>query len=194
MPQEPTHFNGIEQAEEWRTVPEFPAYRVSNLGNFQACYRQGRHDLQRERPLMTNVWRPLKPWKHPRGYLEVSLSRDGRGYRRLAHRVVLEAFVGPCPQGMEARHVNNNDRTNNRLANLRWGTRQDNADDRSRHGTQVNGSRCWKAALTEEDVRKIRRLRANGMPVCVIARRFPQTTRENIWKVCRGQTWKHIAI
>lgn len=41
------------------------------------------------------------------------------------HQIVLEAFCGPCPDGMEVLH-GNGIRTDNRLSNLRYGTRSEN--------------------------------------------------------------------
>src|SRR5699024_6464865 len=49
------------------------------------------------------------------------------------HRLVLEAFVGPCPDGMEACHWDD-DKTNNHVSNLRWATQSDNMHDRVRNG------------------------------------------------------------
>ncbi len=65
------------------------------------------------------------------------------------HRLVLEAFVGPCPEGMECRHLDG-DGTNNRLENLAWGTPKENSADRRRHGTQVCGNQL--SPLTNDDV------------------------------------------
>lgn len=41
------------------------------------------------------------------------------------HRLVCEAFHGPCPPGMEVLH-DDEDGLNNRPENLRWGTRKEN--------------------------------------------------------------------
>lgn len=78
---------------------------------------------------------------HPnhRGYLGVILSQGPRRAQVTNHRAVLEAFVGPCPEGMQACH-NNGDCADNRLANLRWDTPQGNAQDRIAHGTQYRPS------------------------------------------------------
>ena len=62
------------------------------------------------------------------------------GLKRNVGRVVLETFIGPCPAGMECCHGNGNYH-DNRLENLRWGTKQDNSDDRRRHGTLPTGDR-----------------------------------------------------
>lgn len=48
------------------------------------------------------------------------------------HHLVLDTFVGPPPDGMWGLH-NDDDRRNNRLTNLRWGTPKENAADRDRN-------------------------------------------------------------
>lgn len=56
------------------------------------------------------------------------------------HKLILLAFVGPCPPGMEACH-GDDVKTNNRLTNLRWDTRRANVADRYRNnGHQPRGS------------------------------------------------------
>lgn len=91
-------------------------------------------------------------WSHPRhgtrgGVLTWAIERiegaypkvllyDGTGKRRTrkVHHLVLEAFVGPCPLGQEARHLDGNP-LNADLVNLIWGTPTANHWDRVRHGT-----------------------------------------------------------
>jgi hypothetical protein len=86
----------------------------------------------------------LKPGRHPKtGYRNVSLRREGKSYNRYVHRLVLEAFVGPCPKGMQSRHFPDKDTSNNALTNLQWGTPKQNQDDRITHGTDGRGERHW---------------------------------------------------
>ena len=47
----------------------------------------------------------------------------------------METFIGPCPAGMEARHLNDV-KKDNRLENLRWGTHGDNVQDAYNNGTK----------------------------------------------------------
>jgi hypothetical protein len=69
--------------------------------------------------------RILAPMASNTGHLYVLYRDGGRGgkQRKLyVHRAVLMAFVGPCPEGHEARHLNG-EPNDNRLSNLCWDTR-----------------------------------------------------------------------
>lgn len=74
------------------------------------------------------------------GYPKCSLGRDGAERQVHVHTLVLTAFIGPCPSGMEACHKEN-DPANVRLDNLRWDTHSNNLRDRVRHGTDPHVSR-----------------------------------------------------
>jgi len=68
------------------------------------------------------------------GYAQVCLFNHTKKKTVGVHVLVLTAFVGPCPAGMETLHEDGV-RANNQLSNLRWGTRSENAKDKIRHGT-----------------------------------------------------------
>lgn len=73
--------------------------------------------------------------KRSDGYISVKLYKGNGTYTtQWIHRLVLESFVGPCPPGMECRHLNGNP-SDNRLINLAWGTKEENAHDKVLHGT-----------------------------------------------------------
>lgn len=74
------------------------------------------------------------------GYPVVTLSRDGKPKTMRVHRIVLEAFVGPCPPGQQACHANDN-ASDNRLENLRWDTSRANCADRQRNSGHYLGDR-----------------------------------------------------
>jgi hypothetical protein len=114
---------------------------------------------------------------------------DGERRTRYLHRMVLEAFVGPAPDGMEARHLNG-DRFDNRLENLAWGTRKENHADKKRHGTSARGERNPQAKLTREDVEEMRSLyAAGGWTFKRLASRFDVTTM-TAHRAVRGETWQ----
>lgn len=74
------------------------------------------------------------------GYLAIVLHKGGDTKTKYVHRLVLESFTGPAPEGMECLHIDG-DKTNNHLDNLRWGTRQENILDIVRHGRHHNANK-----------------------------------------------------
>ena len=75
-----------------------------------------------------------------RNYFVVTLTDSSRHLHDYVHRLVLEAFVGPCPDGMVACHYNDIG-TDNRLENLRWDTPSENTKDLVRNGRHVYAKR-----------------------------------------------------
>lgn len=136
----------------------------------------------------TGVWRKLKLTRANNGYVMLSLRDRAIG----VHRLILEAFCGPCPAGMEACH-NNGDRSDNRIDNLRWDTRKANHQDKHRHGTAQVGERGPSAKLTNADAEEIRRLRRRGTLQRVLAKRFG-VAQATISDVVRCRTFKPDAI
>lgn len=119
---------------QWKDIPGFDGYEVSNYGQIQKIGGQ-----------------PRKTHKEKSGHLSVMIRRK----RLRVHHAVLFAFVGPMPDGMECRHLDGNPE-NNTLENLCWGTRQQNMDDKSKHGTQPWGESSVTAKLTSIQVLEIR--------------------------------------
>jgi hypothetical protein len=96
------------------------------------------------------------------GYVRIHIT-DSRGKPRIrfVHRLILEAFRGPCPGGMECRHGDGN-RQNNCINNLSWGTSSQNEADKLRHGTRRTGEAVYNAKLTLEEARRLRSYYASG--------------------------------
>ncbi|MDY7102138.1 MAG: hypothetical protein S0880_13205 [Actinomycetota bacterium] len=100
--------------------------------------------------------RTLSGWVQPDGRREYRLVDDAgiRVTRSLA-ALVLTVFDRPRRPGEFALHAND-DASDDRLANLRWGTPADNGLDRANNG-RIRGR-----ALTEADVAEIKRRVAFG--------------------------------
>lgn len=101
----------------------------------------------------------MKLCPNRKGYLRVNLTPpEGGKYKTFSvHRLVLELFVGLCPDGMEFRHLDGN-KQNNRIGNLAWGTQEQNRDDiRRHHGSYQRGEDHSQRVLGEQDVLEIRR-------------------------------------
>ena len=105
------------------------------------------------------------------GYPVVSVRDDGKTVQEYVHRLVAEAFIGPCPHGQEVCH-NDGNRQNPMASNLRYGTRKENLADRERHGTAQRGEKNPSATLTDSQAEEIRQLRRRGLPLKVIAEKF----------------------
>jgi hypothetical protein len=126
--------------ENWKPVVGFEGvYEVSDYGRVRSvktnqikAYTKHVYDL---RPFM-NLWKENKQ----------KVVRP--------HTLVLTAFVGPRPKGMECCH-NDGNPWNNCLTNLRWDTPRNNQLDRIKHGTSNRGERCAAAKLTTAQVNAI---------------------------------------
>lgn len=130
-------------SEEWRAVAGFEGgYEVSNLGRvrsldrvltFQKYHARGRRMVAVTARLKGKL---LKPALNLSGHQFVVLT----GQRIFSvHTLVLTAFTGPAPDGMECCH-NDGDPANNVHSNLRWDTRSNNIKDDFRSGVRMRGN------------------------------------------------------
>jgi hypothetical protein len=170
-------FDAAEAREhEPHPVPGYPGYHVSRSGGAWVS-RGGR--------LV-----PLKAQTNEKGYLYIWANReDGRRHKRKLHQLVLETFVGPRPKGLECLH-GDDDRTNNHVSNLRWGTRRENEDDRRDHGVILRGDRHPQAKLTSERVKEIDR--AHGKASAAAVGRAFGVSRSTVQGIWSGETWSHV--
>lgn len=85
------------------------------------------------------------------GHMRVTLHRRGTQETAEVHRLVLAAFIGPCPLGLESLHWDDIP-SNNALTNLRYGTRSENKLDLVRNGRWGNATHCkYGHAFTPEN-------------------------------------------
>ncbi len=164
--------------EEWRPVPGFPNYIVSNMG----IVKKG-------------TFKTVAQVDGRRGYKRVHLRQAKGSKQRLifVHRVVASAFIGTCPTGYQVNHIDNNP-SNNTAENLEYVTAQENqthswlmTDRKPPH----MGTRTHFAKLRERDVIQIRLMRDRGATYAEIASQF-NTKPANVWHICQGLTWKHL--
>lgn len=160
----------LYEFEEWREVEGYD-YQVK-VGHWGSVYTR--------KP--GKAWKKSRQTLHSGGYLRVALRKNNRQTKKRVHRMVLEAFVGPCPTGMECRHLNGNKR-DNRRDNLAWGTHQENVED-----NQVFG-RCRGQVLSENQARDIRHRYAEGSQGVEFLAEEYDLLPESIRHVLRGKTW-----
>jgi hypothetical protein len=165
-----------------RPIPGFPGYQITTDGRVWSEPKTTSHKKGKWlKPCITN------------GYVYAGLYQNGKCFDRRVHRLVLETYVGPCPKGMEACH-NNGDRRDNRLENLRWGTRSANIYDAVKHGTHVNnqGEKNSQAKLTEDQVRLIYASYHNGLHTIKELTDYFNVSEGCIWGIVRKVNWKHL--
>jgi hypothetical protein len=127
-----------DSTERWLPVPGFEGYyEVSDspIGLIRSLDRVVPHpggDLHIKGRL-------LRPGRN-RNYRLFNLSKGGVHTGKYAHQAVLEAFVGPCPPGMQALHGPAGD-SDNSPGNLRWGTCAENMADKNRDGTNYHANK-----------------------------------------------------
>lgn len=119
-----------------------PGYRAGTDGTIwtkfqRRCWRE------------SDEWLLMTPFLIQGHLTRPAVSIRGQGNRYVCH-LVLEAFVGPCPEGLECCH-NNGNCHDNRLDNLRWDTRQANIVDRDHHGTTARGEISGLARYSNTD-------------------------------------------
>jgi hypothetical protein len=127
----------VNDTERWLPVVGYEGlYEVSDHGRVRTVERfityPSKSRITTSGRLLPSQIR--KQYCRPNDHPTVGLVRPGEKRRTFdVHRLVLEAFVGPRPEGMEACHWNDI-KTDNRASNLRWDTRSENTKDRIRNG------------------------------------------------------------
>lgn len=150
-------------------------YEVSNLGRIRSF--RGIRGIRREKI--------LKPQMRKDGYLNIALWKNKSPHMRTVHRLILFVFSGPSD--LHCNHKNGI-KTDNRLENLEYCTRQENMAHAARNGLSSQGERNGGSKLTANQVRAIRASSKNQYDV---AEKYgvSQTT---ISGIKTRRYWKHI--
>ena len=164
--------------EIWQEIPGYRGlYEVSSLGRVRSLDRpQKNGPVRKGRILKGHVYGP---------YRRYSL-RSGDLRTVSGHRLVLEAFRGPCPEGMECRHLNG-DPLDNRLDNLAWGTREENELDKA-HKRVLRGEAHWGAKLTEGQAKEIK---YGALSQRKTAKLYG-IRQQDVSRIRLGQRWAHV--
>lgn len=167
----------MQQDVEYRDVVGFPGYKVGSDGTVWSS-----RTTNSDKP---SPYRQIKGSPARRGYLRVDLGRA----RKFIHHIVLEAFVGPRPDGMVACHFPDADPTNNKSSNLRWDTQRGNMNDRELCGNTLRGEAHGRARLTAQMVREFRVRACSGENVTELAREAG-VIQSVLHHAVIGKTWK----
>lgn len=168
-------------------LSSFPDYMVNDCGVVVS--------------LKHKAWRERKVHVDKHGYLKVMLLLDAKAFSRSIHQLVMEAFVGPRPEGYDINHKNGV-KTDNRIENLEYCTKSQNTQhawdtglaksNRGGYTTEkCRGSKNTKAKLTESQALEILSLKNSGLSSRVVAAKY-NLYPTAICKIWRGDTWRHL--
>ena len=178
--------------EIWRDIDGYKGlYQVSNMGTVKSLDRTLVINSKNGKPETRAYKGQIR--KTPiggHGYKVVSLSRSGSIQVKCVHSLVLTAFVGKQPIGMEACHGMEG-RLINTVENLRWDTRLENIKDQERHGVRPIGEGRHNSKLNESQVVEIKNRLKTNEGTTSISRSF-RVAVETIHSIKTGKSWKHV--
>lgn len=122
---------------KWKIIENYPNYSVSDTGL-----------IKRNNKL-------LKPWLGSRGYLYVSLSKNGKVKKFSVHRLVANAFLSKNSNALEVNHLDEN-KKNNCVSNLEWTTHKKNLN----YGT--HNSRMARTKISQKLGKPVIQFDKNG--------------------------------
>lgn len=162
----------------WRMHPKYSDYWISSHGEVKRVSRASPEKIIKQR-------------LRADGYLDVRIKIEKNRWRSVkVHTLVLEAFIGERPDGMECRHLDGM-ANNNKLSNLEWATHSKNCLDKRSHGTMIRGSKSKSSKLSEEDVLNIYHLLDGGATMTSVAKEY-KVDRATISRINSGQKWSYL--
>lgn len=183
-----------EAQEEWRPVVGWEGlYEVSSWGNVNTVEHRAPSRGGVGFKTVPGMRRKTQLNRH--GYPVVCLRHGKIVQLRTVHRMVVEAFIGPIPDGMNTNHLDGV-RSNNRLQNLEICTASENHLHRCRVMGRGRGETHNLAILNNEKVIAIRAeyaARKRNYGACADLGRKYGVSSAVIQSVVTGRNWKHVS-
>lgn len=129
--------------EEWRDIECCPGYQISNHGRVRS-FTNNRHGF-------CNSPHFLGTSVNSNGYERVILGSNGRFF---VHHLVAKSFL-PNPNNYPVVRHKDDNRQNNHVDNLEWGTQSDNIQDAIRRGRFVNNIVIAKEVALRKQRKKV---------------------------------------
>ena len=164
-----------------RQIPDFPKYAASCCGHIFSFTAKSKGA-------------ELKQATTAKGYKVICVYINGVRFVRFVHRLILETFIGFCPDGMQCRHLDG-DKNNNSLSNLCWGKPPDNIKDKLKHGKKYNqGENHPQTKLTEKDVKLIIHSFNDGAYSLLELASYFGLSKSGIWNIISRRTWRNVCL
>lgn len=162
--------------EVWKDIPGYEGiYQASNLGRINSLHF-GRCKILKQVADSSN-YKMVFLWKNKKRKIE------------LVHRLILKSFKGNSE--LQCNHINGI-KHDNRIENLEWVTRSENAIHAYKIGIHesVRGERNGISKLTEKDVRLIKRM--NGKRSIKTMAKLYHVSYQTIWGILNNKSWSHV--
>jgi hypothetical protein len=177
--------------EIWKDVAGYVGYyEVSNYGKVRSVDRyvnnhKGERALRKGKVLTDTL--------DDKGYVRYTFRMGKSKKMKRGHRLVAEAFI-PNPNQYTIINHKDGNKANNHISNLEWCTHRQNSQHAESMGlvNHVKGSNHHKATITEDTVRAMRKLYAEGNHTQKqIAEEF-SVHLSKAKHILAGRTWKHV--
>lgn len=185
--------------EVWKDIPGYEGYyQISNLGRVKSLARTIDIKLKGKDTRIGIKERILKPQViQSSGYPYVGLHKECKLKNTLIHRLLMEAY---CPNPNNKPYVNhiNGIKTDNRLENLEWCTKSENAIHAIKQGLTpipptYYGSKNPRSKLKESEVGLIKKiLQSNVCSLLYISQMF-HVHKDTIRYIQKERGWKHVS-
>lgn len=133
--------------EIWRDI-------VDDVVDYEGKYQVS--NFARVRSFHRDKIKIIKPDIIHTGYLRVLLYKDGKTKSYYVHVLVAKAFVPNPDNKRQVNHIDG-DKSNNCVDNLEWTTPSENIAHAFETGLRKSGCEHFRAKLTAEQIREIRR-------------------------------------
>lgn len=164
--------------EEWREIPGFSMYRISNIGRIHSLFRN------------TRILKPVPDRKN--GYAIVTLCNSEGHHTKRIHQLVLDIFSPKPCDGIVCNHDDLN-KMNPALSNLEWVTQSRNVQHAYEKGAAIGpkGAINGQSKLKTGEVWLIKRLRKAKVKGCAVAKMF-RISQATVSMIINSHRWKGI--
>ncbi len=177
----------------YKDIPGFTGYRAGDDGSIWSCWKkEGLGYGGGSRQIISSEWKLKIPRVVRRRPCVSIRNQKGKQVTMAVSHLVLLAFKGPRPNGMEACHDPDRNTLNNAANNLRWDTHKENVADKKKHGTYQCGEKNPFRKLTEVQVAEIRqKYNPPAVTYADLADLFG-VRMQTIVLIVKRKTWVHI--
>jgi hypothetical protein len=167
--------NKIFENEEFKTVPGFTQYQVSNKGRVKSF-------------VVSPIGRFLNPRHSDSGYVKVLITNDeGKPQNKTIHSIVMRAFVGNYPSNKHVINHKNGNKAFNRLENLEYILKTN--DTRHAYDTNLKTNKGIVTSLTKSQAQEIIDLNFKGTSYTKLALQF-KVSKSTIARIINGRILK----